>query len=144
MLDSANVSVCDVELLHLIKKWRHFVSPKTWLHFRVRVRVRVRVRTRVRQHSHFCEFDGDSTANALRIGSQFIRRGSHWIRRDFTELGEYNATVWRFQNESHSFYHCEMKKLTACTVKMRQNSYSVVFFAQINKRFKTLHEYCSL
>jgi len=28
--------------VHLLEKWRHFVSPKTFLRFRVRVRVRVR------------------------------------------------------------------------------------------------------
>jgi len=29
--------------VHLIEKWRHFVSPKTLLRFRVSVRVRFRV-----------------------------------------------------------------------------------------------------
>jgi len=34
--------------VHLIEKWRHFVSSKTLLRFSGRVRVRVSVRLRVR------------------------------------------------------------------------------------------------
>jgi len=57
------------------------------------------------------------------------------------ELGECNAIVRQLQNESNSFYRCEMKKFTALyTVKMLaefENSYSDVFFANINKHLKT-------
>jgi len=63
--------------------------------------------------SHFCKYDGDSTANTLRIRSQCIRR-------EFAELGECNAIVRRLHNESINFYHCEMKKLTVCIAIMAE------------------------